>query len=403
MNPIYTERLINRTRYIMALFILISGISAWKNGSAPAVYYYIIGGGFIHLSVALVNQWFIFKKRIPLILIYCSVTVEVANLVMAKIAFHWDAFNGWGLTVKEQATFMMFILYVVIHALRFNKWLNIYMGFITISGYILLIVMGITLGDMYFTRESHLIFAANALRAPTEVAKILFMAGNAYFMYLMGDFTMKFISTIQEDRKKSEDNLATTNRLLTSVHDMATRLSSSMAEMSATTMSLADNTNMQTNMEHQIVEASGKSVTSIESLARNANRQCESFMSLSERVSELSHSIETLSGQTGQAIELIKSITRKTSDGRDALKNTNEVMISIEKTSNEMTSIMEMINDISDQINLLSLNAGHRIGPRGGKRPRFRRRRRRDLEAGGQDGGQHRRNRRSSSGTAAPR
>ena len=357
MNQIHIEKLINRIRYILALFFFISGLSAMKNGSAASVYNFIMLGAFVQLSVALLNQYFIHKKRYSLVLIYFSVTIEVMNLLMAKIAFHGDPFNGWGLTIKEQSTFIMFIMYVAIHALRFNKWLNVYMGVITISGYISLVILGLTLGNIQFVNSPELIFTPYSLRAPTEVAKILFMAANAYFMYLMGDFTTRFIKTIQEEKRKADENLQATTSLLTNVNDLSTRLSTSMSEMSATTMSLADNTQKQTVMENDIVDASTKSVTSIEELSKNTDRQTGSFNTLKEKVTVLSHSIEELSSETTKAIDLTESITRSISDGTDALRNTNEVMVSIEKTSNEMTAIMELINDISDQINLLSLNA----------------------------------------------
>ncbi len=42
MNPVESERIINRVRYIFVFFFLLSGIVAYKSGSAFAVYGSII-------------------------------------------------------------------------------------------------------------------------------------------------------------------------------------------------------------------------------------------------------------------------------------------------------------------------------------------------------------------------
>ncbi len=357
MDPLYTEKLINRARYFISLFIFIAGISAMRSGSAISVYMIIIIGSGIHLGIALVNQYFISKKYIPTALIYTSVTLEVLNIISAKIAFSGDPFNGWGLSVKEPATFILFILFVVIHALRFNPRLNIYMGIITIGGYALLVGLGLTIGGMRFVTDTKLIFTPGALRAPTEVAKILFMTGNVFFLYLMAKFTSGFILNIQNARKTADENLKATNDLLDSVRVVSQRLSSSMEEMSANTISLADNISNQATMENTIVESGSQNVQSIELLSSNEQKQSLAFRTLSERVDELSHSIDDLSKETQNAITLTESITERVAEGEKSLKGTNEIMVAVERSSDEMTAIMGLINDISDQINLLSLNA----------------------------------------------
>ncbi len=357
MNILGVEKIINRTRYIFALFFLVSGISAMRSGSTESVYISILIGSGVVLTIAVVNEIFIRIKNIPTALIYISATLEVLNLTFVKIGFHYDPHNSWGLTIKEPATFILFFLYVIIHGLRFNRRLNLYMGGLTTINYVLLIALGMTLGNMTFVKDSTLIFTPEALRIPTELAKVLFMAGNAYFMYIMAHFTRRNIETIEKGEQKASENLESTTNLLNSVQDIASNLATSMEEVSATTTSLADNTGKLNEMEETIMETSRENVKSIDELAENADTQAETFNTLSERVSELSQSIAALNRETEEAITLTGSITDRIADGESALKSTSEIMSAIEKSSAEMASIMGLINDISDQINLLSLNA----------------------------------------------
>ena len=57
------------------------------------------------------------------------------------------------------------------------------------------------------------------------------------------------------------------------------------------------------------------------------------------------------------AIQTIDDIAKNAREGEQSLKIMNESMEKISDSSNEITGIIQIINDISDRINLLSLNA----------------------------------------------
>ncbi len=308
-------------------------------------------------SVAICNAIFIWVKKIPSALIYISATIEIANVIFVKFGFHNDPFNGFGLAIKEPSTFIMLILYCIINGMRFRKELNIYLGSISIIGYITLLVLGVTQGGMVFVNDPKLIFTATSLRLPTELALILFMAGNTYFLYLMAKFTTRNVMEIEKGRQTADENLNTINKLLENVRDITTRLSSSIEEMTATTLSLAENSQSQTAMEEEIINASSRNVESIDELTSNANSQSVAFKILSGGVKELSNSINELNRETVKSLDLTKSITERISEGDKAIKSTSGAMVAIDTSSGKMRNIMSFINDISDQINLLSLNA----------------------------------------------
>ncbi len=357
MNALVSEKIINRIRYIFATFFLVSAISALRSGSAESVYISIFIGSGVVYSIAIVNEIFIRMKKINVYLIYSSAILEVLNVSFVKFGFHFDPHNSWGLTVKEPATFTVLFLYIIIHGLRFNKRLNLTVGSLTISCYIALVALGVKLGGLTFVKDPKLIFTPGALRFATELAKVLFMAGNTYFMYLMAHFTRRNIETIEHGKQTAGKNLESTTELLDNVRDIASQLATGMEEVSVTTTSLSDNISVQTSMEDEILKTSRNNVSSINILAENAGTQASTFRSLSERVSDLSGSINALNRETEEAINITGSIAERIGDGEKALESTSEIMTAIENSSGEMVKIMGLINDISDQINLLSLNA----------------------------------------------
>ncbi|MFH0975611.1 MAG: methyl-accepting chemotaxis protein [Spirochaetota bacterium] len=357
MDKFKAEKLINRIRILFGLFFLVSGLLSIRSGSEKAVYQSILIGSGVQFFVVFLNAIFLRLKKMPQSLIYFSATVEMLNILIVKFGFHNDPFNGWGLTIKEPSTFILLILFCIINGLRFNKALNLYLGAITIAGYATLIALGVTQGNMVFVTDAKLIFTPNSLRLPTEGALILFMAGNTYFLYLMASFTNRNIFKIEQARQTANENLDATNNLLENVKQITTQLASSIQEMSATTMSLAENSHTQAAKEEEIVQASAGNVASIDELSSNAQTRSIVLKMLTERVKELSQSITELNKETDKSLKLTESITERITDGETALKSTNETMVAIEASSGEMTNIMSFINDISDQINLLSLNA----------------------------------------------
>lgn len=101
MNDLKAERIIRRTRYLFVFFYLATGFSAMK------------------------------------------------------YAFHFDPHNGYSVSLKEPATFLVYFLLAITCGLRYNKRLNLYYGALAIVGYSILI-------------------APNALRVSHEFPKLLF-------------------------------------------------------------------------------------------------------------------------------------------------------------------------------------------------------------------------------------
>jgi len=95
----------------------------------------------------------------------------------------------------------------------------------------------------------------------------------------------------------------------------------------------------------------------MDQIATGAQGQVKSLMSLIDRMGELSSIIRELSDNISSASELAAGITAEAKRGEESLHQMNESMLTINAGSHQMTNIVNIIQDISDKINLLSLNA----------------------------------------------
>lgn len=145
--------------------------------------------------------------------------------------------------------------------------------------------------------------------------------------------------------------------VIRAILEIAKNLNSSTENIQGAISSLMHNLNKQTDLENEANLQSRKVNESVEMLGINADIQSKAFILLSNRLRELSQSISELTKESEHARELLNAVAGNISEGKNSLEAAKNIMENIGKSSEELTGIASLINDISDQINLLSLNA----------------------------------------------
>jgi methyl-accepting chemotaxis protein len=95
----------------------------------------------------------------------------------------------------------------------------------------------------------------------------------------------------------------------------------------------------------------------IDDVSNNAKEQNVNLNSLIAILDELSNIIKEIDTAIGDSLQATGDIVSKAQDGEKYLRMMEERIGRVKGSSSEMTNIVGIINDISDQINLLSLNA----------------------------------------------
>lgn len=357
MSTLGAEILINKTRVFFTVFFLISALFSWLGGSPPTTWLAILGTSFIFIMVATVNQVFIVKKIISPVLIYASVTIEILLVFVLKYSMHFDERVGFGISIKEPATFIVYFLFLAMTALRYNKMLNLYAGFLAASSYIFLVFLGMTLGDIQFTREVTEFFSVNRIRIATELPKVAFIFVFSFFMYRMADFTNANMNRLAEAEKQANERFDEIKNILKTIEKTARDLLSGSSELSRSSETIDGILSEHGSFMGEIKNISNEILEGFERIKTSSKFQFETVEDNFNGIKEISDLMEKIqkdsahqSARAGKALGMASANEKNIADAVNIIQE-------MKNNSRKIEDISRTINEIADQTNLLSLNA----------------------------------------------
>ncbi|MCP4136569.1 MAG: HAMP domain-containing protein [bacterium] len=145
--------------------------------------------------------------------------------------------------------------------------------------------------------------------------------------------------------------------VISDVKSISINLAASSEEMSVTTINFSDNVRNQSAATEEILAAIGHISEGEDTVANIAESQNSSLNNLLVKIEELSGLVDEMGDITTQTLEKADGMSLAAKKGEESMKYMNSSMGKITESSKDMLNIISMINEISDKINLLSLNA----------------------------------------------
>lgn len=142
-----------------------------------------------------------------------------------------------------------------------------------------------------------------------------------------------------------------------SIKNMSESYSSSAEELAASANVFSESAQSQSAAIEQITSTSEEISVGSENISGGVNDQTESIQSLFTQIKDLINTIQLFGDAQQKSLALTDSVTKEAQSGELALKRMNASMGKIIASSADMKNIIKIISEISDQINLLSLNA----------------------------------------------
>lgn len=133
---------------------------------------------------------------------------------------------------------------------------------------------------------------------------------------------------------------------------------SSLADKTvATTAEASRKSEEQTDLHQKLTAFIVENREEIDLISFNSDVLYHSFIALNNKLASIFATMQELTASSSKSKESLVTISEKITSGQNSLNILSKTMGSIQQSSHEMNNIVNVINDISDQINLLSLNA----------------------------------------------
>ncbi len=144
---------------------------------------------------------------------------------------------------------------------------------------------------------------------------------------------------------------------LQNVKESSSVVANSSMEMSGSSTTFSDNIMKEASAVTEIAASIDNISEKMNAVNYSAEEQYSALIQLINDLEELTISITGMEHITREVNSLSESISNRAVSGSKSLDKMNTSMQTITNSSGEMTNIVRIIGDISEQINLLSLNA----------------------------------------------
>ncbi len=141
------------------------------------------------------------------------------------------------------------------------------------------------------------------------------------------------------------------------IKSTAMQMSSSSDDLSSNSQSFSDTAQSQSATVEEITASIEEIAAGMDTVATGATRQLDNIKKFIDTRNEIAAITDEMAGIVDDSRKLTDSISTDAKAGEETLKFMNEGMSKIVESSRAMTDIVGIINEISEKINLLSLNA----------------------------------------------
>lgn len=182
-------------------------------------------------------------------------------------------------------------------------------------------------------------------------------------MHLLGqgDLTVEAKATTSDEIGEMENDLGSAvnslRELVARVIEISHSISAASEEMSGTTLSFSQNAQDQASAAQSAQDGIHRINSGMDSITDAAEDQVQRIGDLEETIQSLAGIIEELADAVQQNRTETATIHSWAESGGKSMERMDSAMERIHQSSADMADIMRIINDISEQINLLSLNA----------------------------------------------
>ncbi len=358
MNPLATERLINRTRYVFACFFVLTGISSWRSGSDPKVYLAIFACSAAFLVFAGATTVVLLARRtVPRWLVISATFFEVALIFAIRFSFSRDPSTGYAMAMKEPATFAIYFLFGLLSGLRFDRRVVALFGTLSLASHVLLLILAITVGGMTFTSDPALAFSAGNMRLASEAARLLFLAAFFGFLWVTAGRTRATLDALERERRRTEEAAASERSLLDAARATSESLAAGSRELVGAVDGIGGAMSRGDGLRAEVAALAGSVSQGVERIGSASGAQRSAAERGGHGIASLAALLERVLADGGAQAARAAEALQQAEQSERKVAESSAAIGAMRERSERIERISATMRDLADQTNLLSLNA----------------------------------------------
>jgi len=337
------------------LFLLITVISA-KDVMGEISKYICYGGAFYIIIYSIITFICSKKKITSLFLKYFGILSFITILTIAKYGFVFGRI-GYADVIKETMTFDIYFIFIILSAIYNDKKFTIIAGFYSALCYGLIIFIGIYFYNLEMTAIPEANFSKTQIRIDLEIAKIALLILSAFSMNIISDNMKRILMKMEKTRNEAHLNLNNLKRTISTITDSINILKKQTVEFKDIGGTINDISQGQAASLEEIsasLEELSANSDSINDISRSLYNELSTAAKSTGELKKVNDNLQSNSNHINDSIISIQNFSEKSSIHID---KTNEKFQLLKEKSSNMSNFIQVINDIADQVNLLSLNA----------------------------------------------
>ena len=339
----------------LGLFLIGTIISAYKVMGIKSIYICAFSAFYL-ITYSLIVLYLTRKKIESKFIKYFGILSLFFVLTIAKYSFVYGRI-GYADVIKETMTFDLYFILIIFTAIYNDTWLTFFSGVLAALLYGTLILLGRFVYDMEFAAVPEANFTQNQIRIDIEIVKccILIIVG------ILINIITTNINKLLEKVRNSEIDAQKQIEYKTRVIDDISVKSNSLMDMSVSQSRLEKSFNESSARQLDFANKLSVYINDLYNLARsvsdNISKQAEMTADLKNHVNNLRDWHDNASEISGKVQNYAGSINSLSIEStQDITESIKKIQI-ISKGTEKIQDFLTIINDITDRINLLSLNA----------------------------------------------
>jgi methyl-accepting chemotaxis protein len=337
------------------IFLLVTVISA-RDVMGDISKYICYGSAFYVILYSIITYICTRKRITSVFLKYFGVLSFITILAIAKYGFVFGRI-GYADVIKETMTFDLFFICIILSAIYNDKKFTIIAGFYSALCYGLLLFIGIYFYNMEMAAIPEANFSRTQIRIDLEIAKIGLLILAAFSMNIISDNMKRLLLKVAKSENEAKLNLDNLKKVISTISGSINILKKQTSEYKEIGSTINDISHDQAASLEEIsasLEELSANSDSINDISKSLYSELSIATESTRELKTVNDNLQSNSSQINDSIINIQDFSEKSSIH---INKTNEKFQLLKEKSSNMSNFIQVINDIADQVNLLSLNA----------------------------------------------